>query len=423
MLAYQGYEDVRPPTMTKLPLLLLGLGLLPGIVLVACSTDNGDAIHGEQFGPPPDRKDGSTDGPVSVDPDGGGGISEAGADGDAPLTTCTSGTVAVLAGNDATLTGAVQVAGGAWSGASISGGAAKSPPSLVAFGTGFTALTRGPADVLQAVAYGASWSAAVAVTGTPATIDTPALAVVGTKAEGVFLSDTNKFFRIENAGTSWSAPDPVTPPAGGQSFGPSAGTVAAAGTDLVFAQNGSDNGLYYQVYGGAWSTGLGVFGAGTLPSSSPVLVAIDGKFDLVLLYPDKSAPNVIGHSTRDKGTKAWSSAAVTHALAQSATPFSAAAISPTTLLVTFAGNDSLPYVMKGTIGATAITWTAPTRLVSAATTVDSAPSVAKGVCGDDAIAVFATAGQVKATRYRGGSWSAPESVSGASGGRVAVATR
>jgi hypothetical protein len=80
--------------------------------------------------------------------------------------------------------------------------------------------------------------------------------------------------------------------------------------------------------------------------------------------------------------------------------------------------------MTGTIGASAITWGVPAALLAdPSTVVDTSPAVAKGVCGDDAIAVFASAGQVKATRYRGGAWSAPEPVSGASGARVAVSTR
>ncbi len=35
-------------------------------LLVACATDNGDALHGPQFGPPPDRPDGSAEGSVTA---------------------------------------------------------------------------------------------------------------------------------------------------------------------------------------------------------------------------------------------------------------------------------------------------------------------------------------------------------------------
>jgi hypothetical protein len=114
---------------------------------------------------------------------------------------------------------------------------------------------------------------------------------------------------------------------------------------------------------------------------------------------------------------------VTQPTAQTPEQFSAASISSTGLVVAFRGNNSRPYTMTGTIGATAISWGVPAPLLADSSTVDAAPAVAKGVCGDDAIAVFASAGQVKVTRHRGTSWSVPESVTGASGTRVSVATR
>ena len=79
--------------------------------------------------------------------------------------------------------------------------------------------------------------------------------------------------------------------------------------------------------------------------------------------------------------------------------------------------------MTGTLGAGTVSWSTPTKLLADNSTVDAPPAVAKGVCGDDAIAVFASGGQVKATRLRGNTWTVPESVAGASGSRVSVATR
>lgn len=414
--------------MNKLPL-CLALVLLPGAALLACATDNGDSVHGPQFGPPPERPDGAADGPGSPAEEGGPGpMPEGGADApaDAPPLTCAAGTVAVLAGGDGALTAAVQVRGGAWTGSAVPGGAAKSAPSLVAFGTGFVGLTRGASDALQSVTYTTSWSAATAV-GTNTTIATPALTVVGTKAEGAILAgapNANKFFRVENTGTSWaSAADPIMPPAGAQSFGSSAGTLAAAGADLAFAQAGDDNGLYTQTYDGTWTARAGVNNAGSSTSAPPALLAVDGTFDLVLLYADKTAPNVIGYATRNAGTKAWSSAQVTQATAQTAEQMSVTRISQFVILVTFRGNNQRPYYMTGTLGAGAISWSAPAAMLADTSTVDGAPAVAKGVCGDDAIAVFSSGGQVKATRYRGNAWTVPETVSGASGSRVSVATR
>ena len=423
--------------MTKLSLLVLfSAGVVAPVALLgACATDNGDAVHGPQFGPPPERSDGGSEG--SATGEGGGPGPDSGADADgAPIPTCMGGgIVAVLAGTDSMLSGAVQVDAGAWAGAAIVGGAARSAPSLVAFGTGFVGLTRGPADALQAVSYATSWSGVTSV-GALTTLGTPALTVLGANAQAVYLSgtlsDVNKFSRIQNSATSWTTPgDPVKPSAGTQSFGPSAGTIAAAGTDLVFAQDGDDEGLYVRKWdGAAWSPEPGlavsgaVSGAGTLKTAAPALVSVPGTFDLVLLYADNTVNHVIGFATRTAATKAWSSAAVTQATAQTSEAMSATLISPTAVLVTFRGNDGKPYKMTGTLGATSITWSAPSLLLAdGSATVDSAPAVARGVCGDEAIAVFSSGGQVKATRLRAGSWSVPGPVAGASGTRVSVATR
>jgi hypothetical protein len=414
--------------MTRLPLLgsLLCAALVPGVLLAACATDNGDAVHGPQFGPTPERPDGAIEGSVDPVPEGGPGPSDGSSEGDAPISPCTAGTVVVLAGNDGALSGAAQVAGGAWTGAAITGGAAKNHPSIVPFGTGFLALTRGPADKLMSVTFGgSSWGAATAV-GSETTIGAPALAVVGTKAHAVYLvaGAPSYFFRVENAGTSWSAAQPVTSGAT-QSFGQSAGSLSAAGAELVFAQDGGDNdGLYTQRYDGTWSPGTPVVGAGTLTTAPPTLAAIDGgKFDTVLIYADNTANHVIGFTTRDATTKLWSTATVTNALAQTGDQPSLARVSPTGLVATFRGNDQRPYTMRGTIGASAISWSAPVPLLADTSTVDGPPAIAKGVCGDEAIAVFASGGQVKATRFRGTSWTVPEAVSGASGTRVSVSTR
>jgi hypothetical protein len=160
-----------------------------------------------------------------------------------------------------------------------------------------------------------------------------------------------------------------------------------------------------------------------LKTAAPALVAVDGKFDLVLLYADNSVNNVIRFVTREKVGKVWTGVADTNSLALTGEQLSVASISATKLVVTFRGNNQRPYYMTGTIGASAIAWSAPAALLADTSTVDTSPAVAKGVCGDDAIAVFASAGQVKATRYSSGAWSVPEPVSGATGTRVAVSTR
>lgn len=395
--------------------------------ITACATDNGDSVHGPQFGSPIDRIDaGSGEGAAPVEGGGPGPGTDGGADtgtDSSTAPTCSSGTVVVLAGSDTTLSGASQIKGGAWSGAAIAGGAAKSIPSVAATSTGFVALTRGPSDALQSLSYATSWSG-VSTLGSLTTLGSPALAITGTKAHGVYLDGTNKFFRVESAGTAFTTTGDAVMPAGGdQSYGPSAGTLAAAGTDIVFAQAGDDEGLYVQKRDTAWSTADAIGGAGTLKTMPPALLAIDGKYDLVLLYADKTAPHVLGFATRDATTKAWSTATVTQSTAQTGEQLAVARISQSVVLVTFRGNNMRPYFMTGTLGASSITWSVPAPLLPDTSTVDTAPAIAKGVCGDDAIAVYGAAGQVRATRYRGGVWTVPEPVTGASGGRISVATR
>jgi hypothetical protein len=232
------------------------------------------------------------------------------------------------------------------------------------------------------------------------------------------------FFRAANAGAGWSVTAEPVMAGAVHSFGQSAGTLAAAGPELVLAQDGGDNdGLFTQTFAGTWSAGAPIFNAGTLTTAAPTLVAVDGKFDLVLLYADNTVNHVIGFATRDASSKVWSPGAVTQATAHTSEQPQIARVSPTTLMATFRGNNQRPYTMTGTIGASAISWSLPVPLLQDASTVDGPPAIAKGVCGDEAIAVYASGGQVKATRYRGTAWSSPESVGGTSGSRVFVATR
>jgi hypothetical protein len=407
---------------------LAGALLVPCLVLAACATDNGSNVFGDQFAPPGKKLDAGGDdaSPVPGATDAGDDASDAEADGDAPpVVTCTgSGTIAVLAGGDTTLSGAVQIDGAAWAGGAITGGGAKSLPAIVAFGSGFLGLTRGPSDVLQSVSVTTTFGTASQI-GTVTTIASPALAVVGTTAHVAYLDATNKFFHGTNTGAGWdAATDPVKPSAGTQSFGPSAPALAAAGTDVVFAQDGDNGGFYAQTLsGGSWSTSVQVAAASSAyKPAPPSLVATTGTLDLVGIYVDDTTRR-ISWSGRAAAGKTWGTPAAVNTVATTDEQLSVAAINASTLLLAFRGQDGKAYTSTGTISGSSIAWTAPAALVLGGVSVDSAPAVAKGVCGDDAIVVFASSGQVKATRLRSGTWSTPESVSGASGARVAVATR
>lgn len=409
--------------------------VVPTAVLFACATDNGENVHGEQFGPTPTRPDGSDEGAT---PDDGGtrADGDAAVDGEGGATTCADGTVAVLAGRGTptpSLSGSVQVKGGAWTGGSIASGAAEDMPALVAFGSGFLGVVHGAGDALQSTTYGTSWSAPVTV-GVAEVKHAPSLAVVGTKAHVVYAAGAGgatTFFHGVNAGTSWDAAnDPVGTP---QAFGNAPVGLAAAGTDLAVAQAGSDNGLYVQTWNGAWTMykgndGIdGVDGAGAAEFAGPALTSVDGKFDVVLAYADKNGPNKIRWVARDATTKIFTAPVDVNTsnttYASTLKPIGLARVSTFTVILTFEGTDGKGYYVSGTLGATSITWSSPAPLATGGVSVDGTPRAAKGVCGDDAVIAFASGGQVKVVRLRGSSLTAPELVSGASGSRVAIATR
>ena len=412
--------------------LFLSSVLAPFALVASCATDNGQGVFGDQF-PPNGRLDASSDaspvegGGGDAPADDGGTPTDAPVDGDAAPSCTGSGTVAVLAGGDGALTGAIQVDGGAWSGAAIAGGAAASLPALVAFGAGFLGVTRGSGGTLQSVTAGATFAAPTTIVASGVK-DSPALAVVGTNAHTVYLGGSGAsqlFYHGTNAGSGWDAvSDPVgAPPGDPQSFGPSAAALAGVGADLLFAQAGSDDGLYVRTWNGSWSTPTGINGAGAYPAASPALAAVTGAFDVVAVFADKTSKKISWTARSASDHTTWSSPAVTNDLATTGQPLALSRAGASSLVVAFEGDDGKGYAATGAISGTSITWTAAAPLVAGGVSVDSPPRVASGVCGDDAIAAFASAGVVRVVRLRGGSWSPPEIVGGASGSRVAIATK
>lgn len=391
--------------------------------LGACATDNGPSAYGETFGPLPERRDGGLgleDGGSVADgaptPDAGSDAATSDAS-----TTCTSGTLAVLAGSDAALAGAVQDKGGAWVTSTVQG-ASKSLPALVATTTGFVGAVRSTNDVLAGVTFATSWSSSAI--GAATTIGSPSLHASGATVHLSLLTPSFEHAYGAYAQGTWSgANEALQPTAGVKSFGPSPGSVAEPGGDVVVAFDGQDGGLYVQSRAaGAWASASPVAGAGVYKPVPPVLVAWDGTSDLLVLFADDSQDHVLRHAVRASGTKTWSGVKNTGALAFTPEAFRAARISPSQVVVTYRGGDGRAYAMVGTFAADAFTWAAPAPLLGGAT-VDSAPAVAKGVCGDEAVAAVATGGAVKVVRLRGGAWSAAETVPNLSGARVAIAAR
>lgn len=437
--------------LVRLPLLVAGAFLVGIGVIVACDTDNGETAHGPDIGPLPDsgrRKlpDGAiveADGaPVVGDDDD---IVGPGDDGGPKPGSCNAGgTAALVAGNEGTLTGAIRVKGGAWVSAPVAGGGAKSKPALVAFGNGFLGVTRGAGDALQSFSHdGAKWSSAAAI-GTGGVKGPPTLALTGTKAHVVFSggAGTNQDYTHGiHDGTKWNAVTELVGTTGEHSFGGVSAGLAGIGDDVFFAQNGSDQGLYARPYtGGAWKAAIPVNGAGTVGTdpavpatiATPEVVALKGKYDLVIIYEYKKQqptdPNAIAYATHEPGgTPEWGNPDTKFVSgALSGEKFNAAALTDTTLALAFKGDDGNAYYTIGTAttdAASPIQWTAPAPIGGTATAVDAAPAVAKGDCGNDAVFAFTSGGKVKVTSVKGGTFTPIAEVAGVGGNQVAIATR
>jgi hypothetical protein len=406
-----------------LPAIVFVLGVVACSV-VGCSTGNGDDVHGPTFGPFPEREGGSDGGgtgdaatdDASDDADGGAG--------------CATGTVAVLAGGSTTLTASVQERSGAWSSTTLGTATVKSKPALAAFGTGFLGVVHDTTDALATVRYTTSWSAPAAL-GMAGVKGGPSLSVAGTSAHLVYSAGggADRFFWSGvHDGSNWDAAGTRVSSDGtqaNQSFGTISAGLAAVGSDVVFAENGTNEKLYVRPFSGTWGASKQVADVDTQGGAletTPELVAHDGAFDLAVIYVRKTTRQ-LAYATRavaSNPNKDWVDGGIFHALATTAEKFSVARISPTTMLVAFRGQDGNGYYATGTISGTTIAWTAAQAVGGA---VSSTPAVARGVCGDDAIVAFAQGGAVRATRLRGTTWTAPETIAGAAGSFVAVATR
>lgn len=402
----------------------------------ACGTDNGDTVFGPTFeAGVTSSSGGGSSGSIGVEPDAGTTDDDAGVDDDGggtkdATTTCASGTVAVLAGNDTSLSGAIQSNGGAWSGAAIAGGSALSKPALVPFGAGFLGASHGSGNVLLSTQYTTAWSAATAF-GNAGVKGPPALATSGTSAHVVYSAGpgpNREFAHGIHDGNAWNAADAIvgTGPTD-KSFGTLGAGLVGDGAAVVFMENGGDKKLYTRSFTTTWSSPTAVTNAASIGNevpAFPVLTSAEGKYDLVAVYV-QDVTRRLSYASRDATGKAWLSGGVVHDFATTNEPFSFARVGTSTFLVTFRGQDGNGYFARGSVDANGtFTWNAAQAVGGGGNVaVDSAPAVARGVCGDDAIVVYASAGQVKATRLRGTTWTAAESVTGASGSRVAVATK
>jgi hypothetical protein len=385
--------------------------------MAAC--DATPKVYGPTFDGGADASDAALDAPEESAPvDAAGDVAI-----DAP--SCAS-TVAILGGNATTLFGAAGPGGSALTAASLPGtvfdcgSGCADPIAIARFGTGLLAvLATSPAGTLESTAMTTSWADPAPV-ASAATRDGPSLASIGGTAHLVYQAADYKYYHAEYTGSSWDA---ATDPVGGsatQSFGARAPAAAAAASDLVVVQAGSDSYLYDQTWNGAWQAAEKQGGAAVQNSLPPTIVALDGgSSDLLAAYLRLTDYKVMTVA-RTAGT--WGTPMLVDANAYSNDPVALGALPGGKAIVVFRGSDGKPYFSTWD-GAT--TWTAPAAVVTSGNpTIASVPSIAPGVCGADALIAFAeSGGGVAIAPFSGGTFGAPQPVAGTSGAKfVAIGT-
>src|SRR4051794_36420102 len=125
---------------------VLSLSSVCALGAACAASGEGAELHGPLFG---------VDGSVAETGDGEGGPGEAGAKDAQPSSDASDGstgshcTIAIVAGDGATLQGATSKDGKPWEIAAITGGSALSAPAIVATAGGFHAVVRASGDALM----------------------------------------------------------------------------------------------------------------------------------------------------------------------------------------------------------------------------------------------------------------------------------
>ena len=403
----------------------LGTGALFG-VLAACSSD-GNSSFGPNFGDLPPH-DGAADAPADGDIVD---LSDGSTDG--PKPGCTTGAVAVLAGQNDKVTGAVD-RGRGFAVALITGASSSEFPGVVGLGDGFLAVTaNSSSNTIQWSQYATSWSKPVAFGS--GSKGAPTLSADATRVHAVYpITDARKFQHNVFDGTAWGGEEQVGTTTTEYSYGTASAGIAVTATDIAWAENGSNNGLYTRSRTTAWTAGVGLTGAGTngfANGATPQILAIEGTYDAVAVFVGgaNEQTNHPGYLIRKAADKTWSFGGL---LDPTLTTFQRLNIGRTRggdVIVTMRasagsiGGAGTGYYFRGTVSGTGVAFGAAMPIGGdAPIAVDAAPSVAKGVCGDDAIIAFSSLGVVEITRLRGDAWTAPAAVGGAVGYQVSVAT-
>jgi hypothetical protein len=371
-------------------------------------------------------QDGASDGmaadaPADAPPGDGGTDATA----DAGDGGSCSSTLALLGGNSTSLFGAAGPPGSALSAASLPGtlldcgttyGCAD-PIAIVRLGSGLLAVLAESGGALESTIFQSSWADPAAV-ASASTIDGPSLAVVGSTAHLLYQDATYKYFHGQYATSAWdSASDPVGGSGSSQSYGARGPSGAAAGSDLIAVQAGSDSYLYDQTWSGSWQTAHQQGGAAIQNTLPPTIVALSGgSSELLAAYLRVSDYKVMAVA-RTSGT--WGTPMLIDANAYSNDPVALAPLPGGKALLVFRGSDDKPYFSTWD-GAS--TWTAPAAVVATNPVVGSVPSIAPGVCGADAIVAWAeSGGGVRYASFSAGTFGAPQSVAGTSGAKFVAA--
>ncbi len=381
---------------------------------------------GDSSVPPQDGSVTPTDG--SVEPPRDGSVTPDASTPDA--STCAS-QVAVLAGSETALSGALRTASG-WATQALTGESATSGPAVVATASGFAAVFRASGDALKATQVtGTTWSAPARI-ATASTRSTPALALIGTTLHVAYQDTSFQFVHSANSGAAWATPDAVGAP---QSFGPEAPSAAAVGNSLLLAFGGSAEGpLYTQVLTGTtWEAAGQVTGTSVCATSgggsvtrcggSPGLLATGGATtDVLAIHIDKTTRQLTA-STRNATTKTFTSHGAIGAGVTSDDEVFLAKSGSTRAVLAFRGQDGKGYAALADLSVSPPTWSTPVALSSSG--ILGVPRVASGVCGNDAEAVFVTTGgAVRLVHLKGTTWGNEEAVGTVSGAKVAaIATR
>ena len=394
-------------------------------MVVAWACDSGPQTYGPVYDGGSDAADAAVDAPADTSNEDAG--LDAPADARTDASSCTS-TLALVGGNASTLFGAAGAPGSSLSAASLPGSlfdcgttsGCANPVAIARFGSGLLAVLATSTGALESTTFQSSWADPAAIDSV-STIDGPSLAVVGTTAHLLYQDATYKYFHAQYTGSSWDAAnDPVGGGGASQSYGARAPAGAAAGSDLVAVQAGSDSYLYDQTWNGSWLAAHQQGGAAIQNTLPPSIVALSGGASELLAVYLRVTDYKVMAVARTSGT--WGTPMLIDTNAYSNDPLAVGALPGGKAIIVFRGSDDKPYftTWDGTS-----TWTAPAAVdATNDPTIASVPSIAPGVCGADAIVAWAeSGGGVSYASFAGGAFGAPEPVGGTSGAKfVAVGT-